>query len=125
MSSTSSKLVCIVDDDPFVRAATSSLVRSFGWEAREFDSALSFLGSTDVARTCCLVSDIQMPTMTGLELLARLKAVGTCPQTLFMSALVSDRLRAQAMADGALCLIEKPVDAGELEGWINRALKDS
>ena len=123
MFPTSSKLVCIVDDDPFVRAATSSLVRSFGWEAREFESAVAFLGSGVARRTSCLVSDIQMPEMDGLELLARLRQDGPPPQTLFMSAFVTDRLRERADAEGALCLIEKPVDAGELACWIGRALE--
>ncbi len=106
MSLPLSKLVCIVDDDPFVRAATSSLVRSFGWEAREFDSASAFLALDDVQRTNCLVSDTQMPAMDGLELLARLKQDGVQPQTVFMSAFVSERLLERAATEGALCLIE-------------------
>jgi FixJ family two-component response regulator len=122
---TSSKLVCIVDDDPFVRAATSSLVRSFGWEAREFESAVAFLSSDAAGRTSCLVSDVQMPGMDGLELLVRLKQGGVPPRTLFMSAFVSDRLRERVESEGALCLIEKPVDAGELASWIGRALEFS
>jgi FixJ family two-component response regulator len=118
-------LVCIVDDDPFVRAATSSLVRSFGWEACEFDSACAFLASGVAGRTSCLVSDLQMPVMDGLELLSRLRHQGVAPRTLFMSAFVSERLRERAAAEGALCLIEKPVDAGELASWIGRALESS
>jgi FixJ family two-component response regulator len=119
------ELVSIVDDDPFVRAATSSLVRSFGWEARAFESAIDFLASGIAGRTRCLVCDIQMPAMDGIALIERLGREGLCVPTLFISAFATARTRERVQASPALCLIEKPIDAAELEAWIGRALRQA
>ncbi|QSI32410.1 response regulator [Variovorax sp. RKNM96] len=122
MSLSAIELVSIVDDDPFVRAATSSLVRSFGWEARAFESAVDFLASGVPERTRCLVCDIQMPAMDGIDLLERLEREGLRIPTLFISAFATARTRERVKASPALCLIEKPIDAAELETWIGCAL---
>lgn len=116
------ELVSIIDDDPFVRAATSSLVRSFGWDALEFSCAAAFLASDAPARTRCLVCDIQMSGMDGIELLEALVAEGMRIPTLFITAFASARTRERVQASSALSMIEKPLDARELEMWINRAL---
>lgn len=118
----SAELVVIVDDDPFVLAATSSLVRSLGWEASTFGSAAAFLGSEAPARASCLVCDVQMDGMDGIELLAHLRAGGWRVPTLIITAGVTDRVVEQASAHGALCVIEKPIDAEEIERWITYAL---
>lgn len=122
MSLSAIELVSIVDDDPFVRAAASSLVRSFGWEAREFPGASAFLDSDALLRTRCLVCDIQMPGIDGIELLEKLEAEGIRIPTLFITAFASAHTRERVKASSALCLIEKPIDAEELERWIRRAL---
>ncbi|WP_280812341.1 response regulator transcription factor [Variovorax boronicumulans] len=119
----STELVSIVDDDPFVRTATSSLVRSLGWEACEFASASAFLASDMAARTRCLVCDVQMPAMDGIQLLDQLLRRGIRIPTLFITAFASTRVRERVRVSTALCLIEKPIDACELEAWINRALE--
>ena len=123
MQPLSIELVSIVDDDPFVRAATSSLVRSLGWEAREFASGPAFLASGMAARTRCLVCDVQMQAMDGIELLDRLLGQGIHVPTLFITAFASTRVRERVQASTALCLIEKPIDARELQAWIDRALQ--
>lgn len=123
MQPLSIELVSIVDDDPFVRAATSSLVRSLGWEAREFASGPAFLASGMATHTQCLVCDVQMPAMDGIELLDRLLGQGIRVPTLFITALASARVRERVQASTALCLIEKPIDARELQAWIGRALR--
>lgn len=123
MQPLSIELVSIVDDDPFVRAATSSLVRSLGWEAREFASGPAFLASGMATHTQCLVCDVQMPAMDGIELLDRLLGQGIHVPTLFITALASARVRERVQASTALCLIEKPIDARELQAWIGRALR--
>lgn len=122
MSVAAHQLVSIVDDDPFVRAATSSLVRSFGWRACVFDTADAFLASEALADTACLVCDIQMPGLDGIDLLARLDARGMDIPTVFITAFASGRTLERARTSRALCLIEKPIDASELEAWIGRAL---
>lgn len=123
MQPLSIELVSIVDDDPFVRAATSSLVRSLGWEAREFASGPAFLASGMAAHTRCLVCDVQMPAMDGTELLDRLLDQGIHVPTLFITAFASTRVRERVQASTALCLIEKPIDARELQAWIDLALR--
>lgn len=120
------ELVAIVDDDPFVRAATCSLLRAVGWEARAFASGIEFLeaqsGREAPPPIACLVCDIHMPRLNGIELLARLQQDGIAVPTVFITALTSEAVRRRALDQGALCVIEKPVDAGELEAWVRRAL---
>ncbi|WP_109483702.1 response regulator [Paraburkholderia sp. C35] len=122
MSQHNNGLIAIVDDDPLVRAATSSLVRSFGWEARAFASGAELLASDALARTRCLVCDVQMPGMDGIELLDTLGHQGIHIPTIFITAFATARMRERVGAGAALCMIEKPIDAGELETWIGRAL---
>lgn len=122
LSHSNTELVAIVDDDPFVRVATSSLVRSFGWRARAFESAAAFLASDVLRQARCLVCDVHMPAMDGIELLGQLEREGIRMPTLFITAFASARVRERARASAALCLIEKPIEASELEVWIGRAL---
>jgi FixJ family two-component response regulator len=103
-------IVSIIDDDESVRTATSSLVRSLGWEARLYASAESFLVSGVVADTCCIISDVQMPGMSGLELQSRLAEKGYTTPFIFISAFRSDAASRQALAAGAMCFLSKPVD---------------
>ncbi|EMN5127274.1 response regulator [Burkholderia contaminans] len=121
-SLSASDLVSIVDDDPFVRAAAGSFVRSLGGEAREFASGPAFLASDVVSRTGCLICDLQMPEMDGLEVLAEMEARSLHIPTVLVTAFVSARAFERARASTALCLLEKPIDAQELEGWLARAL---
>ena len=122
MSQHINELVSIVDDDPLVRAATSSLVRSFGWDAQVFASGAEFLASGALDRTRCLVCDVQMPDMDGIELLTMLERQGMRIPTIFITAFATLRIRERVQAGAALCMIEKPIDASELEAWISRAL---
>ncbi|MBN3754434.1 response regulator [Paraburkholderia sp. Tr-20389] len=122
MSQHNNELVSIVDDDPLVRAATSSLVRSFGWDARVFASGAEFLASDALQRTRCLVCDVQMPDMDGIALSSALERQGIRIPTIFITAFATVRIRERVQAGAALCMIEKPIDAAELEAWIGRAL---
>ncbi|MFM0646130.1 response regulator [Paraburkholderia bryophila] len=103
-------IVSIIDDDESVRIATSSLVRSLGWDAHLFHSAEAFLASDDVGQTACVISDVQMPGMTGLDLLRKLIDQGYAPPFIFISAFRSDLAYRAAMAHGAICFLNKPVD---------------
>lgn len=118
-------LIVIVDDDPFVRTATSSLVRAFGWQARAFASASEFFAADVACRMDCLVCDIHMDQLDGIGLLARLQDDGCRVPTVFITALTSESVRRRALHQGALCVIDKPIDAAELEDWVRRALEET
>lgn len=118
-------LLCIVDDDPFVCAATRSLVRSIGLNARVFADAIGFLDSDAPERTRCLVCDVTLPGIGGIDLLAHLERRGLSIPTLFVSGRATAALRRRIDSTPALCLLEKPLDASDLELWIRRALARS
>jgi FixJ family two-component response regulator len=114
--------ISIVDDDPSARVATERLVRSLGWRARTFSSSEEFLRSPQIGQTSCLVSDVQMPGMDGLELQHRLTSLGYLIPIIFMTAFPQEAVRKQAMAAGAVCFLAKPLDAATLSDYINAAL---
>ncbi|KDR34454.1 response regulator receiver protein [Caballeronia grimmiae] len=103
-------LVSVIDDDESVRAATSSLLRSLGWEVHLYPSAESFLESGHFDQVACIISDVQMPGMTGLQLQQRLRELGLALPIIFITAFASDAVRRQALDGGALCFLGKPVD---------------
>jgi FixJ family two-component response regulator len=91
-----SPVVSIVDDDRAVRDALSSLIRSLGWQACKYESAEDFLSSGQAAHTSCLISDIRMPGMSGIEMHECLRAQGHAPATIFISAYPTPALQAKA-----------------------------
>ena len=115
-------LVSIVDDDDSVRESMLCLPKSFGWNARAYDSALGFLASTSFPDTACLIADVQMPCMTGIELYERLMQMGHAIPTILITAYPSDESRAKALADGVLCYLSKPLDDELLIGCVQSAL---
>ena len=115
-------LLSIVDDDPFVCAATGSLAKSIGLDARVFMSAARFLDSDAPPQTRCLVCELRMPGMGGIELLARLGSRGLSIPTLILTACCAAPVALPVSAVHPVCLLEKPVDAWALEQWIRRAL---
>src|ERR1044071_9515622 len=96
-------LISIIDDDASVRAATNNLVRSVGYSACMFASAEAFLQSTQLEDTACVITDVQMPEMSGLELQLHLRAKGSRVPCIFMTAFPEESVRARAMKDGAIC----------------------
>ncbi|WP_175726511.1 response regulator transcription factor [Burkholderia ambifaria] len=104
-------IVSIVDDDESVRVATSSLVRSLGWSAKLYASAEQFLASDDVREVSCIISDVQMPGISGLEMYRQLVDSGVTVPIIFISAFVSEAVRRQAVGMGAISVLRKPVDA--------------
>jgi FixJ family two-component response regulator len=117
-----SPVVSIVDDDRAVRVALSSLIRSFGWQVRMYESAEEFLSSGQAAHTACLISDVRMPGMSGIEMHECLLAQGHAPATIFISAYPTPALQAKAVSNGALVLLLKPYEAGEITHWLTVAL---
>lgn len=118
----SNQVVSIVDDDESARLATEGLIRSFGRRTRLFASAEEFLQSGHVAETSCLISDVMMPGMSGVEMHDRIIALGYAPPTIFITAFPSDDLKAKALANGALAVLDKPVDPDAIAYWLNVAL---
>jgi FixJ family two-component response regulator len=103
-------LISIVDDDDLTRAAMEDLVRSLGFSARTFASAKSFLQSSAVAETRCLILDVQMPKMSGVELQDHLSRHGIDIPIIFVTAYPDETTKARALNGGAICFLYKPLD---------------
>ena len=116
-------LIAIVDDEEPVRHATKSLVRSLGHRASTFGSADDFLKSEQVHDTSCLITDVQMPGLSGLDLQDHLIARGHCIPIIFMTGYPNDSVRARAMKAGAVCFLNKPFSEDHFIGCIEKALK--
>lgn len=106
--------ISIVDDDASVRQALCSLIRSIGHEARLFESGQAFIGSGAVADTAVLVTDVQMPGMSGIELQEHLRRIGHQLPVIFITAFPEDALRKRAYAGGAACFLTKPFEGDAL-----------
>jgi FixJ family two-component response regulator len=115
-------IISIIDDDEFVRSAVRSLVRSLGLGAHTFASAQEFLDSPDVKDTSCVITDLQMPGLSGIELQRLLLAQERRMPIIFVTAFPEDRIRAQAMALGALGFLSKPFECQALVKLIDKAL---
>ena len=114
--------VFIVDDDPAVRDAVKYLVQSFGWNVEAFDSAEAFLGAYTPERRGCLVLDLHMPNMNGVELQRRLAAQNIHIPVIVVTAHQDDPLVAQAKRAGALSILAKPFKDRDLACGIVQAL---
>lgn len=115
-------VIAIVDDDESFRRATTSFVRSLGYGTATFESAEAFLKSDRFCDTDCLITDVQMPGMTGIELQGRLIADGHRLPVIFITAFPEMRARAQALAAGAIGFLAKPFNDQNLITCLNEAL---
>jgi FixJ family two-component response regulator len=118
-------LVAIVDDDESIRNATRDLLRAVGFSTATFEDAESFLGSTSRARAACVVADIRMPGMTGIELYQALVASGDGIPTVIITAHPEDATRARAREVGITCYLSKPFAPDELLECVSEALAKS
>jgi FixJ family two-component response regulator len=116
-------LVAIVDDDESMRAAIEDLLSSVAIKARSFASAEEFLQAGRQNEIACLISDIRMPGMTGLELQAKLVAEGIRIPIIFITAHGNTRMRKQALEAGAIEFLGKPFDDESLLGSVRAALQ--
>jgi len=123
MDSEEIPMISIVDDDRAVREATRGLVRSLGYNALAFASAEEFLGSALLNKTSCLITDLQMPGLSGIDLQDRLIADGHRMPIIFITAYPEESVRVRAMKSGAVCFMSKPYSDENLIGCIERALK--
>jgi FixJ family two-component response regulator len=115
-------MVAIVDDDEPIRSATDSLLRSRGYAVCTFASAGEFLQSREFNEISCVITDVRMPQMDGIELQAILRARGSTIPFIFITAFPEARIRAQAMSDGATAFLAKPFDAPTLLKYVETAL---
>ena len=114
MNSLSAPLVSIVDDDESVRVATTKLVRLHGFIADAFASAEEFLRSPRVNETSCLITDLRMPGMSGVEFQSHLIREGKRMPMIFITAIPDEVSRARALGAGAACFLTKPFDGRPL-----------
>jgi FixJ family two-component response regulator len=115
-------LIAIVDDDDLVRGSMRRLMRALGYAVEVFPSAADFLASRRLDETTCLIADIHMPAMTGVELHARLTESGHAIPTILVTAYPDDAIRARALKDGVFCYLPKPFDDNELSACVRMAV---
>ena len=118
-----SKWVAIVDDDELLREAVCGVLKEAGVAARAFGSAEEFLESGDQHRSACLIADIRMPGISGLDLQARLNADRVDVPVIFVTAHGDERMRMQAMRSGAVEFLAKPFDNDVLLEAVRAALE--
>ena len=115
-------LVSVVEDDRFFRESMRRLMRSLGYSVAAFPTAADFLASPRLAETACLIADVHMPAMTGLELHRRLVEAGYSIPTILVTAYPDEDVRARALKDGVVCYLRKPVDQEHLLRYVRAAL---
>jgi FixJ family two-component response regulator len=115
-------LVSVVEDDPFFRESMKRLIRSLGYRVETFTSAADFLASPLLVETACLIADVHMPAMTGLELRKHLVAASYAIPTILVTAYPDHDFRARALNEGVVCYLRKPVDEKHLMRCLRAAL---
>ena len=114
-------LISIIDDDQPFRESMRRLMRSLGYTVAVFPSAADFLASSRLQETCCLISDVHMPAMTGVELYRHLIAAGHTIPTILVTAYPSEVERVGALKEGVLCYLRKPIDEQNLSQCLRAA----
>lgn len=117
--------ISIVDDDESVRESLVDLMNSYGYNAEAFESSEAFLDSERSNRTDCLIADIQLPGMTGVELHKRLIALAKPIPTILITARPDEPTRRRALSEGVCCYLAKPFDDNALLGCVGAAVSDS
>ena len=117
------QMVSIVDDDPLAREGIKELVESLGYKALAFVSAQDFLQSEAVTKTSCLITDLQMPGLNGLELQERLQAGGYNTPVILITAYPNEKHRSRAMSAGAIGFLSKPFEEQSLLECLTIAMK--
>lgn len=115
--------ISIIEDDDSLRNALVGLMRSLGHGASSFDSAESFLSSDARSKADCIITDIQMPGLSGIDLIRRLRSGGHLVPVIAITARTEVGLEDAALAGGALCLLRKPFDMDMLVAQLEQALR--
>ncbi|SIO47789.1 Response regulator receiver domain-containing protein [Bradyrhizobium erythrophlei] len=116
-------VISVIDDDASVRAATNNLLTSHGYMVHTFASAEEFLQSTHLNDTSCAIADVQMPAMSGLDLLILVRAQGYRAPFIFITAFPDESVRARALKAGAICFLGKPFAGPTLIKCLDTALE--
>ena len=116
-------LISIVDDDEPYRDSMRRLIMLLGYTVEAFPSAADFLASRLLPETACLIADVNMPGMTGIELHGHLVDAGYAIPTILVTAYPDDVIRDQALKDGVVCYLSKPVRDNHLERYLRSALQ--
>ncbi len=107
-------VISVIDDDASIRAAIYNLLRSLGYIVHVFASAEAFLQSPQQHNTWCVVADVRMPGMSGIDLQFRLRGEGSRVPFVFVTAVPEESIRARALEGGAICFLTKPFDEDSL-----------
>jgi len=118
-------LIAIVDDDALARDGIRELVTSLGYEAVTFSSAQHFLASSVITKTTCLITDLQMPGLNGLELQEAIRSQGYCTPVILVTAFPNEQHRKRALDNGAVGFLSKPFDEASLIRCITAAIKSA
>jgi FixJ family two-component response regulator len=116
-------LISVIDDDESFRTALVLLLRSLGYEARGFASAVEFINRGGERSCDCIISDFHMPSMSGLDLIQLLNSRGSTVPVIMITGRTEPGLEAKAAAGGAICLLTKPLEQDALVGYLERILK--
>jgi len=117
--------IAVIDDDASVRQALESLLRSCGYNVLMFESALAFLASPRRGEIGCIISDVQMPMMTGPELQDRLIAEECAPPMIFITAFPEQSVEARVLDRGAIAILHKPFNGNDMISHVETALSAS
>ena len=116
-------IISVVDDDASVRIATDNLLSSYGYRVHTFASAEEFLQSSCLNDSSCVIADVQMPAMSGLDLLMHMRAQGYNAPFIFITAFPEENVRTQALKAGAICFLAKPFAGPTLIKYLATALE--
>jgi FixJ family two-component response regulator len=117
------QVISVIDDDSSVRTGADNLLSSFGYAVHTFSSAEDFLRSANLDNSSCVVADVQMPGMSGLELLAAVRGRGNQTPFIFITAFPDPNVRERALKIGAAGFLEKPFVGSVLIDCIEAVLK--
>jgi FixJ family two-component response regulator len=117
-------IIAVVDDDVSVRVGTENLLSALGYDVHTFPSAEEFLRSGLRHNISCVIADVRMPGMSGIELLTLLITQGQRLPFIFITAFSEEAVRAEALNAGAICLLTKPFDKATLVRCLEAALAD-
>jgi FixJ family two-component response regulator len=117
-------VISVIDDDVSVRAAIDNLLSSHGYRVHTFASAEEFLQSARLNDSSCVIADVQMAAMSGLDLLTHMRTLGYNAPLIFITAFPDESVRARALRAGAICFLAKPFAAPALINGVETALNE-